>query len=47
MEMTNFFNSTELVELNSVEMIAVEGGSRVGDFLHALWDGVCDYFNQK
>ena len=45
--MTNFFNDSELVALNSVEMTELEGGSRVGDFLHALWDGVCDYFNQK
>jgi hypothetical protein len=44
MEMTNFFNSTELVELNSVEMIAVEGGSWVSHAIEFIAGMISELF---
>jgi hypothetical protein len=41
--MKNFINS-ELVELNTIEMISIDGGYRpFREYVHAAIDTICDF----
>ena len=38
-------DSFGVVELNSTEMLSIDGGSRFGDWCQRAWNNICEFFS--